>query len=143
MALDGNHDSSLNDAPYLVVAALADGEPVDPNALKAALGDPSVREYLVDLIALRQSVATLSELPLQQWRARRWGRSRVAWIAAVASMVFSVTAGYFAGQRAVRGAPAPIVETFVDLGTAVAAPKPTRVVALQPGVNWTENSGER
>ncbi len=127
---------------YLVVAAFADGERVDPAALKTALDDPAVREYLVDLVALRHAVGTMGELPTVRWHERRSFLSRVGWLTAAAAIVLSVTAGYFAGQRTVQAAPAPIVETFVELGTSPAAPKPTHVISLRPGVNWTEKAGE-
>jgi hypothetical protein len=139
MANDDRRESAeIDEQSCLVVAALADGEPVDPDALKAALDDPAVREYLVDLITLRQSVGTLSGLPPVQWRERRSVLSRVGWMAAAAAVIVSLTAGYVAGQRAVQAAPAPSVETFVDFGGSASAPKPTRVVPLRPGVNWTE-----
>ena len=133
----------LDEQRCLVVAALADGEPVDPSALRAALDDPGVREYLVDLIALRRSVASMSELPPVQWRERRSFLSRIGWMAAAAAIAVSLTAGYVAGQRTVQAAPAPSVETFIDLGVSAPAPKPTRVVPLRPGVNWTEKAGDQ
>jgi hypothetical protein len=133
--------AELNEQSCLVVAALADGECVDPEALKLALEDQAVREYLVDLVALRRSVATMSE-PVQ-WRERRSFLSRVGWMAAAAAIVVSLTAGYFAGQWTVEAAPAPTIETFVTIGPNGAAPKPTRVVTLRPGVNWTEKEGEQ
>ena len=135
--------ADLNEPSCLVVAALADGERVDPAALKAALDDPAVREYLVDLVTLRQSVATMSEQLPVQWRERPAFLSRVGWMAAAAAILVSLTAGYFAGQWTVEAAPAPTVETFVTIGPSVAAPKPTRVVTLRPGVNWTEKEGEQ
>jgi len=134
---DGRESAEPNEESYLVVAALADGEPVDAAALKGALGDPAVREYLVDLIALRQSVGTMSGPPMQ-WRERRSVLSRFGWMAAAAAVIVSLTAGYVAGQRTVQAAPAPSVETFVDFSGSASAPKPTRVVPLRPGVNWTE-----
>jgi hypothetical protein len=139
MAKDETRDADpLDEQSCLVVAALADGEPVDPDALKSALDDPAVREYLVDLITLRESVGTLSGLPPVQWREHRSVLSRVGWMAAAAAVIVSLTAGYVAGQRAVQAAPAPSVETFVDFSGSGSAPKPTRVVPLRPGVNWTE-----
>jgi len=138
---DVRESAELNEESCQVVASLADGERVDPEALKLALEDPAVREYLVDLVALRQSVATMSE-PVQ-WRERRSFLSRAGWVAAAATIFISLTAGYVAGQRTVEAAPAPTVETFVTIGPAAAAPKPTRVVTLRPGVNWTEKEGEQ
>ena len=143
MAANETDDRPLDEPSCLIVAALADGEPVDPNALRVALDDPAVRGYLVDLIAVRRSVAMMPDLPAPQSRARRSVRSRVAWMAAAASIAISLTAGYFVGQRAVQAAAPPLVETFVELGATSVAPKPTRVVSLKPGVNWTETAGEQ
>ena len=126
---------------YLVVAALADGEGVDPDALKSALDEPAVREYLVDLIALRQAVGQCDDLSTVRWRERTSFQARVGWLSAAAAVVISLTAGYVAGQRTVQAAPAPIVETVVHLDGAGVAPKPTRVISLRPGVNWTEKAG--
>jgi hypothetical protein len=134
----GRESAELNEQSCIVVAALADGEPVDAAALKVALDDPAVREYLVDLIALRQSVGTMSELPPVQWRERRSFLSRAGWMAAAAAVVISLAGGYVAGQRTAQAAAAPSVETFVDFSGSTSAPKPTRVVPLRPGVNWTE-----
>lgn len=139
---DGRESVEANEESYLVVAALADGEPVDAAALKGALDDANVREYLVDLIGLRQSVGTLSGPPVQ-WRERRSVLSRFGWVAAAAAVIVSLTAGYVAGQRTLQAAPAPSVETFIDFGTSASAPKPTRIVQLRPGINWTEKSGEQ
>jgi len=144
MTNGGERDSAeLNQHSFLAVAALADGESVDPAALTAALEDPAVREYLVDLVTLRQSVGVMSEQLPVQWRERRSFLSRAGWMAAAAAIVISLTAGYVAGQWTVQAAPAPNVETFVTIGQAVAAPRPTRVVTLRPGVNWTEKEGEQ
>src|SRR5580765_3291701 len=135
MTNGGERDSAeLNQHSYLAVAALADGEPVDPAALTAALGDPGVREYLVDLVTLRQSVGMMSEQLPVQWRERRSFLSRAGWMAAAAAIVISLTAGYVAGQRTAETAAAPSVETYVDLSGSPSAPKPTRVVPLRPGV---------
>jgi hypothetical protein len=132
----------LEEQSYLVVAALADGEQVDPGALKVALSDPAVCSYLVDLIALRHAVGTMSATLATGRQERHVFGSRAAWLTAAAAVVMSLTAGYFAGQRAaVQTLSAPMIETAVDLGPAVVAPKPTHVVPLRPGVNWTEKAG--
>ena len=140
---DRRESAELNEQSCMVVASLADGEAVDSEALRVALDDPAVRAYLVDLIALRQSVGTMSEQLPVQWRERRTFLSRVGWMAAAAAVVLSLTAGYVAGQRTVEAAPAPAVETFVTIGPTAVAPKPTRVVTLRPGVNWAEKEGEQ
>ena len=141
MSMDETARDASDDQAYLVVAALADGERVDPGALKAALDVPAVRDYLVDIIALRQAVGTANELSAVS--ERRSFRSRIGWTSVAAAAVLSLAAGFFAGQRTVEASPAPIVESVVHLDAQPPAPKPTRVIALQPGVNWTEKAGER
>lgn len=141
------HDTEPGSAPleeqsYLVVGALADGEHVDPAALKVALSDPAVCNYLVDLIALRHAVGTMSAALATGRQERRFLRSRTAWLTAAAAVVMSLTAGYFAGQRtATQTLSAPMIETAIDLGSTAVAPQPTHVVPLRPGVNWTETAG--
>jgi hypothetical protein len=141
MAFDENHDRSLDEASCLVVAALADGEPVDADALRTALNDAEVREYLIDLVALRQSVRTANELSTVRWHERRSLGARAGWLSAAAAVVVGLTAGYLAGQRTAPRA--PIVETVVHLEGPPEAPQPTRVISLQPGINWRESAGEQ
>ena len=144
MATDEAGRDSLDEQAYLVVAALADGEPVDPDALKLALEESAVRDYLVDLMALRKTVVAVAATSDVRWRERQSIWSRRGWLTAAAAVLLSLTAGYFAGQRTgVQAAPAPVMETVVHLDGAVTAPKPTRVISLRPGVNWTEKAGER
>ena len=121
---DWRESAEPDEESYLVVAALADGEPVDAAALRVALDDPAVREYLVDLIRLRQSVGTLSGPPVQ-WRERRSVLSRFGWMAPCGGHRQSPPLDA-AGQRTVQVAPAPSVETFVDFSGSASAPKPTR-----------------
>jgi hypothetical protein len=135
--------SSPEMQPYLVVAALADGERVDPSELRSALADPAAREYLVDLMALRHAVAGMPSVPLTAFEERRRLRTRAKWLTAVAAVVISLTAGYFAGQRTAAETllPVPMIETVIDLGSSASvAPRPTQVVSLRPGVNWTETT---
>jgi hypothetical protein len=125
------------DAALLVVEAFLDGEPVDRAALSDALADAGAREHLVDLLALRGGVASLGS---SAWSAAR-PPSRRRWLAAAAVVVLSVGTGFIAGQRTIDASGAPAVETVVEQGARVEAPKPTRVISLQPGVNWTESTG--
>jgi hypothetical protein len=135
--------SSPDMQPYLVLAALADGERVEPSDLRSALADPAARDYLVDLIALRHAVGAMPSVPLTVVQERHRLRSRARWLTAVAAVFISLTTGYFAGQRtAARAIAAPTIETAIDLGSSASvAPKPTQVVSLRPGVNWTETTG--
>ena len=103
---------------YEVIAAFADGERVDADALKQALGDPAGRDYLVDVLALRE-VVCLNE-PTQH--AARGARStRWRWLAAAAALV--VIAG----------------GVFLTLGSADRPPTPDRIVKLERGVDWRGN----
>lgn len=136
---DESLGATLEEQSYLVVAALADGERVDPAALRIALADPAVREYLVDLMALRHAVGTMGAVPSTGSTDRRFLKG---WLTAAAAVIISLTAGYFAGQRtAALTLSASTIETAVDLGSIPVAPKPTHVVPLRSGVNWTETSG--
>jgi hypothetical protein len=144
MTTDEGFDGvQASDEPYLVVAALADGEQVDADALRSALSDAAVRDYLIDLVALRQSVRTTNELSAARWHERRSLWRRVGWLSAAAAVVVSLTAGYLVGLRTAEAAPVPIVETVVHLESQPVAPRPTRVIPLRPGVNWTERAGDR
>ena len=135
-------DAPSGDRACVILAALADGERVDPAALRLALEDPTAREYLVDVIALRQAVGEVPAAPAMAARERRMRVRHSEWLAAAAAVVISLTAGYLAGQRtAPQTLSGPMIETAVDLGDAAVAPKPTHVVTLRPGVNWTETIG--
>jgi hypothetical protein len=126
------------DAALLVVEAFLDGEAVDRAALGDALADAAAREHLLDLLALRGGVASLGS---SVRRAARPPSRR--WVAAAAVVVLSVGTGFIVGQRTIDASAAPAVETVVEQGARVEAPKPTRVISLKPGVNWTESTGGR
>src|SRR4051794_853899 len=134
------HDSPAEPSCQ-IVAALADGEPVDPKALGDALNDPAVREYLVDLIALRQAVGLVGALPATRRRERRAPWSVAGWISAAAAILVSLMTGYLAGQQGSQSLPAPAVETVITIENTSVAPRPTRIISLRPGVNWTETTG--
>jgi len=123
-----------------IIGAFIDGERVDPAALKAALARPEGRDYLVDLLALRELAGDVAPfvssappvrplIPLPRW-------------AAAAALIACIGGGFLAGTRATRVTPAPAGTTQVTPPDArVRAPEPTRVVRLEPGVDWTETSG--
>lgn len=124
--------------PLEIIAAFADGERVEPNALTLALSTAEGRDYLVDLVALREIVdrettALATALP----RRRRL----VSWVAAAAAVAVLATGSYFLGQRS-AGGERRAVDGTVATATDV-PPAPTRVIQLEPGVNWTESSGGR
>lgn len=136
-------DSGRFDDAFAVVEALLDGERVDAGRLKDALADPAAREHFVDLIALREAVGSMGP---GVWKAdvRAHARERVRWFAA-AAIVVSLGAGYLAGQRVIAsgGPPSSAVEATIQLERLPAAPAPTHVISLRPGINWTESSGGR
>jgi hypothetical protein len=133
-------DKPASAGACMVVEAFLDGERVDPEALKRALAEPHARDHLVELLALRETVWSMT--PSTWAPIARPGRARARWLAAAAAVVVSLTAGYLAGQQ--RVAPAttslsPSVEAVIHVPDSPAAPAPTRVISLQPGVNWTES----
>jgi hypothetical protein len=125
------------------IAAFVDGERVDQDRLKEALADPAGRDYLVDLLALRELVnaegAALGGRPVPVRDVARSRINRLSWIAAAAMLAIGTFGGYVAGMRSVdRARPStPVVVERAPL----AAPAPTRVIRLEPGVNWEEKRG--
>ena len=130
-----------------VVAAFADGEQVDANALKAALADETGREYLVDLLALRGLV---SEAPAPRTLAIEPPRRSAAWrLLPVAALLVAGVSGGFAIGRQTTGSiapepapPAPVVTAqAIPPELRIPAPAPTRVIKLETGTSWNERSG--
>jgi hypothetical protein len=135
-------DDSTIGRSYAVVEAFLDGEPVDPQELKSALADASARDHFVDLLLLREAVGSMAPPLSAAAPGRRAGSVR--WLATAAALVVTLTAGYLAGVRMVSGAPdRSNTMTVVSFDHAPVAPAPTRVISLQPGVNWTDSSGEK
>ena len=130
----------LPDGPYATVEAFIDGELVSPEALKSALADPASRDHLVDLLVLREAVRTMVSTPYPMAERPTMLPNRLPWLAAAAAVVISLIGGYVAGQRVVAPVAAQSVQAAVHAPNAPAAPKPTRVITLRPGVDWIENS---
>jgi hypothetical protein len=130
-----------------VVDAFIDGEPVNGTALKQALAAPEGRDYLVDLLVLRQSVGAMPPFAVSgATEHRRLLAGPARWIAAAACVALGALGGYLAAQRqglfpAHASALAPAVE--IDLSQSSSAPAPTRVIQLEPGLNWKNPSGGR
>jgi hypothetical protein len=130
-----------------VIAAFADGEHVEGEALKAALAGEAGREYLVDLLALRGLV---SEAPAPRAAAIEPPRRAAAWrLLPVAALLVAGVSGGFAIGRQTTGSIAPEPAPLAPLVTAQAippelripAPAPTRVIKLETGTSWNERSG--
>jgi hypothetical protein len=103
---------------FEAVAAFADGETVDADALKEALSEPAGRDYLIDLLALRDVVNMDQPRRLTARRART---SRRRWLAAAA--VFLLVAG----------------GTFITFRNMDRPPTPDRIVKLERGLDWRGN----
>ena len=121
----------MTTAPLEVVAAFVDGERVDTLALKTALAQPEARDYLADLIALREVMAQAGSTPAAAARpSRRW------LIGAAAAVMLSLSGGYALGLR--------LGGTGTGDGSVVAntpAPQPTRVIEVSPGASNVPQGG--
>jgi hypothetical protein len=136
-------NDAIPHGPHAVIEAFMDGEPVMPEALRYALADAAAREYLVDLLVVRQAVTTTGMPACRAIARRDRSSNRIRWFAAAAAVIVSLMAGFLAGQRGVQPVAAQSVEAAVHVETSPAAPKPTRVITLEPGVNWIEHAGGR
>jgi hypothetical protein len=125
------------------VAAFLDGEPVDGAALKSALETAEGRDYLVDLLVLRQSVVHMAPIAVVRPTPRP-ERSIRHWAVAAALLLLASAGSYAIGARAASVAPVEgarsSIEAVIDLPPS-AAPKPTEVIRLEPGVNWHSSGG--
>jgi hypothetical protein len=114
-----------------IVAAFVDGERVDAQTLKAALVHAEARDYLAELLALREIIAQTGPSPtvVGARPSRRW------LVAAAAAVVLSLGGGYALGLR--------LGSVQVDRGsvTETAAPKPTRIIEVAPGTSNVSQGG--
>ena len=113
----------MSDERYMVLSALMDREPVDPDALSATINTAEGRAALVDLVRLRTLVAAEldSEPAIQAQRSSAViGSGAWRWVAA-ALIPFAVGLGGGYWWR-VRAESRP--------------PTPTRIVQFVPGVDW-------
>jgi hypothetical protein len=127
-----------------IIESFLDGEPVDSEALRAALDHAEARDHLIELLVLREGVRAMAPVA---WTGRTSVEhavgARVRWLAVAAGLIICLTAGYYTGQRTVTAAEPPYIETSVGLESSPAAPQPTRTIKLEPGVNWTEGPGRK
>lgn len=146
-----------------VIAAFADGEPVDPDQLRAALAEKGGRDYLIDVLVLRGLVSgqpagspihpftqspVSPSIPFTYTHSRTRPFTRWRWWASAAAIAgVGVIGGFLAGQWATmplgREAAAPQEIAAPAVVSSVTAPPPTRVIRLEPGVDWTEQRGGR
>jgi hypothetical protein len=140
-----NHDERMADEndprpEHLDIDALLDGEPVDRDALRAALEPADARDYLIDALMLRQ---VTRELGAAQFAIPGTPRGaivrRMRWLAASLIVAVSAGAGYAYGKGSRTEASPGRLEVVIDNRPAVHAPEPTRTIRFEPGVNWTEH----
>ena len=119
------------EGPLVVVAAFVDGERVDAHALKAALAQAEARDYLAELLALREVIAQNGTPAATTIRpSRRWI------VAAAAAVVLSLGSGYALGMQ--------LGSAQTTDGSAVAdgvAPQPTRIIEVAPGASLVSQGG--
>lgn len=110
----------MNSTPHEVISAFIDDEPFDPQALAHALSEPTGRDLLIDLVALRRLVQPADGAPsirtADPVRPRPWRL-----VAAAAVLLSTLAGGYLIGERRATS-------------TASEAPPPTRVVEAVPFV---------
>jgi hypothetical protein len=139
----------LSDADLEVVSAFVDGEVVAAPSLTQALATEGGREYLIDLLQLRQAafgVRTQLRSYLAPQRRPRF-RWLVAWSIPTLLTAAFVT-GYFVriNQEQRRGEVerASVDQTNVTVRQLEPSPPaPSIVIELEPGVSWFERSQVR
>jgi hypothetical protein len=127
-----------------VIAAFVDGERVASAELAHALAAPEGREYLIDVLALRELVNDDPDLVSGREIVRKeslfsWPRLSVA-----AALLVTVTlGGYFAGVRQgeLRTAVRDVQIVSPQALHLLPPPAPTQVIRLESGVNWREQIG--
>ncbi|MDQ3070254.1 MAG: hypothetical protein M3R55_11070 [Acidobacteriota bacterium] len=118
------------------IDAFVDGVTVDPQALDAALASPDGRAYLIDALALRRLMEDEPQVAAETPRKRSWSPLSLARAAVFA--IALVGLGYAAGVRT-EGPDEDAIPT--NSVQSIAAPEPTRVIELKPGVTWHESKG--
>jgi hypothetical protein len=134
-----------------VVAAFADGERVDADELDRALAEPAGRAYLIDVLLVRGLVGDQTSpesafvaAPVRSERRRPFAGG-FAIAASLLLLLASGLGGFVAGHR-VAGALAPsdpiaAPDPIVMPDTQISAPAPTRVIQVEPGVDWKRQEG--
>ena len=134
-------DDEQPDPVLSVIAAFMDGEPVESSVLKEALAMPAGRDYLIDLLSMRGLMRSTFPSEATIPRPTSWFR-RASTIAA--AIVLAALGGYLAGQKfdpAARRAQVDTAPVMIEFHQPAPAPAPTRVIQLQPGLNWKDSTG--
>jgi len=117
------------------VAAFIDGERIDPIALKRALSTEGGRDYLVELVAMRELIAgpaaPVATIAASPTRSSSWRN-----LAAAAAVTLTVgLAGYALGHFTMER------KIAAEREEANRAPMPTREIPPDSGTTWIETSG--
>jgi hypothetical protein len=122
-------------SPACVVDALLDGETVDKHALRDALEDPAAREYFVDALVLRQLTHEMAPMTFEAATTGSRTRHPLRWVVSAAVLALVAAGGFMAGHW--RDAAAPSLEVPAVQDASTAAPAPTKIIRLEPGLSWT------
>jgi len=117
------------------VAAFIDGERVDPIALKGALATDEGRVYLVELVAMREVIATpaiaaAASAPAVT-RRPSWRGLAAAAVVTLTTGVAGYTLGHVVAERRIAA----------QQEAANKAPTATREIPPDAGTTWIETSG--
>lgn len=118
------------------IDAFLDGERVEAPALEAALASAEGRAYLIDALALRQ---LMSEAPSAAVQPPHRKPALLFYARAAVVALGLLGIGYAAGTARTSPPDGSVIET--NSAQSIAAPEPTRVIELTPGVNWHESKG--
>lgn len=130
------------DTDFDTLAAWADGESVDRDAVVRALETAEGRDYVVDLMALRRMVmVTTPSTPANEARVAAPSLRRWYVVPAAAAAVLCVAAGYVAGMTTPRTIIQGSTVSPANTPATVAAPAPTHVIRFESGVDWRETTG--
>jgi hypothetical protein len=134
-----------------IIAAFVDDERVDADALARALSKPEGREYLLDLLALRELVSDRVSEAAGTPAASAPSHVSRRWLAAAAAMLLAAgVGGYGVGQHvANRAAPQSVVQPAPPAPVSnepqtvelLTPPKPTQTIQLEAGKDWQERGG--
>jgi hypothetical protein len=139
-----NHEADVNTPPpgRIEIDALLDGEGVDKESLRRALGDSDARDYLIDALILRQITRDAGPMHYVAPGVPRSPFARsMQWLAASLVVAAGAGGGYVYGLRSQPATPTSSFEVVIDTAPAPVAPEPTQIIRFEPGVNWTSTSG--
>jgi len=126
-----------------LIEQFADGEPVSPDALVAALATAEGREHLRGLLELRALMADAPVVNLALVTAPKSPWLSVTRIAAAALLAAgAAAAGYVAGTRELNGtAGGTRIETVENIEPVAPPPAPTTVIKLDATQGWRDQRG--